>query len=148
MPHQLKSHPRKYGKDARCCRVCTATQGLIRKYELMICRRCFREQAAQIGFQKLRWTQCDLYTKVTNADATIRTWEEVSVDLRTRGSEEKGNGLCLCPTTRDETLPPPLQYRNATWRAAPWPTPPLPDGFVRYVIAQLEPVQSTKTSLL
>ena len=54
MPHQQHSHPRKYGKDAHHCRVCTNQEGLIRKYELMLCRRCFREQAQQIGFKKLR----------------------------------------------------------------------------------------------
>ncbi len=34
-------------------RVCTARSGLIRKYHLFVCRRCFRERAAQIGFLKL-----------------------------------------------------------------------------------------------
>lgn len=34
-------------------RVCTARCGLIRKYHLFVCRRCFRERAAQIGFLKL-----------------------------------------------------------------------------------------------
>lgn len=76
MPHQQHSHPRKYGKDSRACRCCTNSEGLIRKYELMICRRCFREQAAQIGFKKLRWTQCDLYTKVTICDATNCAWSK------------------------------------------------------------------------
>jgi hypothetical protein len=33
-------------------RVCGAHQGLIRKYGLMICRRCFRERAEEIGFIK------------------------------------------------------------------------------------------------
>jgi len=35
-------------------RVCGAHQGLIRKYGLMICRRCFRERAEQIGFLKYK----------------------------------------------------------------------------------------------
>jgi small subunit ribosomal protein S29e len=48
------SHPRKYGKGSRKCRVCNAHQGLIRKYHLMMCRRCFRERAVDIGFEKLR----------------------------------------------------------------------------------------------
>ena len=55
MPNQLHSHPRKFGKDSRACRVCNTTHGLIRKYQLMICRRCFREQANLIGFHKYRW---------------------------------------------------------------------------------------------
>ena len=61
MPNQLHSHPRKFGKDSRACRVCNTTHGLIRKYQLMICRRCFREQANLIGFHKYRWTRtCQL----------------------------------------------------------------------------------------
>ncbi len=54
MPNQLHSHPRKCGKDSRACRVCNTTHGLIRKYQLMVCRRCFREHANLIGFHKYR----------------------------------------------------------------------------------------------
>jgi len=36
-------HPRNYGKDSRECRVCGCKYGLIRKYEMNVCRRCFRE---------------------------------------------------------------------------------------------------------
>ncbi|KAH8079289.1 ribosomal protein S14 [Filobasidium floriforme] len=46
------SHPRNYGKGSRQCRVCAHQAGLIRRYGLMICRQCFRERAAQIGFEK------------------------------------------------------------------------------------------------
>ena len=37
-----------------CCgsRVCSNTHGIIRKYGLDLCRRCFREYAADIGFIK------------------------------------------------------------------------------------------------
>ncbi|KAK2602787.1 hypothetical protein N8I77_009293 [Diaporthe amygdali] len=35
-------------------RVCTHRAGLIRKYGLNICRQCFREKSADIGFQKVR----------------------------------------------------------------------------------------------
>ena len=35
-------------------RVCNNTHGIIRKYGLDICRRCFREYAIDIGFQKYR----------------------------------------------------------------------------------------------
>ncbi|KAL8327653.1 hypothetical protein RB597_003801 [Gaeumannomyces tritici] len=48
------SRPRSYGKGARACRVCTHRAGLIRKYGLDICRQCFREKAADIGFVKHR----------------------------------------------------------------------------------------------
>ncbi|ATZ52325.1 putative 40s ribosomal protein [Botrytis fragariae] len=48
------SRPRTYGKGSRECRVCTHKAGLIRKYGLNICRQCFREKAADIGFVKHR----------------------------------------------------------------------------------------------
>lgn len=35
-------------------RVCTHPAGLIRKYGLNICRQCFREKSADIGFVKVR----------------------------------------------------------------------------------------------
>ena len=35
-------------------RVCGTVRGLIRKYGLDICRRCFREYASDIGFTKYR----------------------------------------------------------------------------------------------
>ncbi|OTA67891.1 hypothetical protein K449DRAFT_400550 [Hypoxylon sp. EC38] len=46
------SRPRTYGKGSRACRVCTHKAGLIRKYGLNICRQCFREKSADIGFVK------------------------------------------------------------------------------------------------
>lgn len=35
-------------------RACSNRHGLIRKYGLNICRQCFREYAADIGFKKVR----------------------------------------------------------------------------------------------
>ncbi|KAF9922609.1 40S ribosomal protein S29, partial [Linnemannia zychae] len=35
-------------------RVCTHPAGLIRKYGLLICRQCFRENASAIGFNKVQ----------------------------------------------------------------------------------------------
>ena len=35
-------------------RVCNSTRGVIRKYNLVICRRCFRDYAKDIGFVKVR----------------------------------------------------------------------------------------------
>ena len=49
-----RSHPHKYGKGSRYCRICGNRQALIRKYGLNICRQCFRENALTIGFEKLR----------------------------------------------------------------------------------------------
>ncbi|KAF0852770.1 40S small subunit ribosomal protein uS14 (rpS29) [Andalucia godoyi] len=48
------SHPKGYGKGTRECRICSVHRGLIRKYDLMVCRRCFRENANAIGFYKFR----------------------------------------------------------------------------------------------
>ncbi|CZS99243.1 related to 40S ribosomal protein S29 [Rhynchosporium graminicola] len=48
------SRPHSHGKGSRACRVCTHKAGLIRKYGLNICRQCFREKAADIGFVKHR----------------------------------------------------------------------------------------------
>jgi len=67
MPNKLwRTHPRNYGKDSKQCRVCAARQGLITKYEMMICRRCFREQAAQIGFVKVSLTAENINLKKSN----------------------------------------------------------------------------------
>ncbi len=43
---------RKFGKGAYRCRICGTHEALIRKYNLYICRRCFREVAERIGFKK------------------------------------------------------------------------------------------------
>jgi ribosomal protein S14 len=40
------------GRGRRKCRICGNSRGLIRKYDLYICRRCFREVAEGIGFSK------------------------------------------------------------------------------------------------
>ncbi|XP_014220172.1 40S ribosomal protein S29 [Trichogramma pretiosum] len=47
------SHPRKYGQGSRSCHACSNRHGIIRKYALNLCRQCFREYAADIGFKKL-----------------------------------------------------------------------------------------------
>ncbi|KAF4445567.1 40s ribosomal protein s29 [Fusarium austroafricanum] len=47
------SRPRNYGKGSRSCRVCKHKAGLIRKYDLNLCRQCFREKAKDIGFNKV-----------------------------------------------------------------------------------------------
>jgi small subunit ribosomal protein S29e len=54
LPHHYRTHPRLYGKDARYCRVCRNTHGLIRKYGLDICRRCFRERYVLLGFKQTK----------------------------------------------------------------------------------------------
>ena len=39
-------------KKKRRCSVCKTRQAVIRKYNLMVCRRCFKEIADKIGFKK------------------------------------------------------------------------------------------------
>ncbi|KAH9386946.1 small subunit ribosomal protein S29e [Nematocida major] len=49
----LEKNPIPKGKGSRSCRACMSRRGLIRKYDMMICRRCFREYAEDIGFEKM-----------------------------------------------------------------------------------------------
>jgi len=39
-------------KGERRCRKCGNVRGLIRKYGLYYCRKCFREEAERLGFKK------------------------------------------------------------------------------------------------
>jgi len=39
-------------KKKRRCRVCRGNAGLIRKYNLYVCRRCFKDIAEKMGFKK------------------------------------------------------------------------------------------------
>lgn len=43
---------RKFGKGARPCRRCGQFGPVIQKYNLMLCRQCFREVAPKMGFKK------------------------------------------------------------------------------------------------
>ncbi|CAI9832815.1 MAG: 30S ribosomal protein S14 [Nitrosopumilus sp.] len=45
---------RKFGRGSRWCRRCGDYTAVIQKYDLNICRRCFREVAPQLGFRKNR----------------------------------------------------------------------------------------------
>lgn len=42
----------RYGHEANACRRCGRKHGLIRKYDLYLCRQCFREMAKDMGFEK------------------------------------------------------------------------------------------------
>lgn len=44
---------KKWDSKALGCSVCGTNRGMIHKYNLHICRRCFREVARSIGFKKL-----------------------------------------------------------------------------------------------
>jgi len=52
MPNIWGTHHKEHASGARHCRICHSLRGLIRKYGLDICRRCFREYAKDIGFIK------------------------------------------------------------------------------------------------
>lgn len=43
----------KFGRGAHECQMCGRKQGLVRRYHIMLCRQCFREWAAKIGFKKM-----------------------------------------------------------------------------------------------
>jgi ribosomal protein S14 len=43
---------RKFGKGSRPCRRCGSYGPVIRRYDLYICRHCFREIAQDLGFKK------------------------------------------------------------------------------------------------
>lgn len=43
---------RKFGIGSRRCRRCGRTGGIIMKYELRVCRQCFREVGKDLGFRK------------------------------------------------------------------------------------------------
>ncbi len=43
---------RKFGRGAIRCLRCGTREAIIRKYGLMLCRRCFREVAPQLGFKR------------------------------------------------------------------------------------------------
>jgi small subunit ribosomal protein S14 len=49
-----KAIKRKYGRGSKHCERCGSMKGVIRKYGLFYCRRCFREVAREIGFEKYR----------------------------------------------------------------------------------------------
>ncbi|MDE1761615.1 MAG: 30S ribosomal protein S14 [Candidatus Micrarchaeota archaeon] len=44
---------RQRGKGMRKCKICGGSRALIRSYKLYVCRRCFRENAERLGFEKL-----------------------------------------------------------------------------------------------
>lgn len=50
----LKALSLKRGRGNRKCKRCGTVKGLIRKYGLNLCRRCFREIGESIGFWKER----------------------------------------------------------------------------------------------
>lgn len=48
----MKKEKMKFGKETVFCVKCGNHRGVIRKYGINICRRCFRENAKKLGFTK------------------------------------------------------------------------------------------------
>ncbi len=51
----MQIHPKKkrnVGRGTRSCRRCGTHRGIIRRADLMVCRRCMREIAKPLGFKK------------------------------------------------------------------------------------------------
>ncbi|MEW6063187.1 MAG: 30S ribosomal protein S14 [Nanoarchaeota archaeon] len=44
--------PRKFGVGSRTCKRCGRYEAHIQKYNLGLCRHCFRELATSLGFKK------------------------------------------------------------------------------------------------
>jgi small subunit ribosomal protein S29e len=92
------SRPRKFGKGSRQCRVCAHQAGLIRKYGMDICRQCFREKAAVIGFEKVRSrTPRSVSTLGASARGSLSSVDPVSL-----------TALSLSRPAEPVILPPPL----------------------------------------
>jgi len=45
---------RKYGKGVQVCRRCGSKDSVIQKYNLYLCRQCFREVSYSMDFNRLR----------------------------------------------------------------------------------------------
>lgn len=43
---------RKFGKQAKKCRMTGATRGVVHKYGINLCRKSFRQFATKLGFKK------------------------------------------------------------------------------------------------
>jgi small subunit ribosomal protein S14 len=52
MPNAIQEKNKKMDARSLQCTICQTNKGLIHKYNLNICRRCFREVAPRIGFNK------------------------------------------------------------------------------------------------
>lgn len=44
--------PHKYGRGVQVCRRCGSRDAVIQAYGIYLCRQCFREVAATMGFKK------------------------------------------------------------------------------------------------
>jgi small subunit ribosomal protein S14 len=42
----------RFGRGANECTRCGRKRGLVRRYQIYLCRQCFREIAPELGFKK------------------------------------------------------------------------------------------------
>ena len=50
----MEKSDKKFGRGANACKRCGRQQALIRKYDIYLCRQCFREIAHEMGFAKFK----------------------------------------------------------------------------------------------
>ena len=83
-------------------RVCANQWGIIRKYNLNICRQCFREYAKDIGFVKVRVesSRPDLTPQAFLAEALFRPSATSSSRLGARGMPASRLAHARCPSSR------------------------------------------------
>ncbi len=48
----MERSKKRFGRGANVCKRCGRKQGLVRKYDIYLCRQCFREIAYSMGFRK------------------------------------------------------------------------------------------------
>ncbi|QLG63345.1 30S ribosomal protein S14 [Halorarum salinum] len=53
-PEETGEHAEKRTGQRHECRRCERKQGLVGKYDINLCRQCFREVARDMGFRKYR----------------------------------------------------------------------------------------------
>lgn len=87
-----------------CSRKCNNNHGLIRKYNMMLCRRCFRENATQIGFIKVRYrgTSYHFYLIVCVLYVSLTLMDHFHFSLRSIYSTDKLRVVLI--EHRDESL--------------------------------------------
>ncbi len=60
-----------FGRGSRWCKRCGDYTAVIQKYDLMLCRRCFREVATSLGFRKNRWYNMPATNILANLFVTL-----------------------------------------------------------------------------
>ena len=60
-----------FGRGSRWCKRCGDYTAVIQKYDLMLCRRCFREVATSLGFRKNKWYIMPATNVLANLFVTI-----------------------------------------------------------------------------